>query len=323
MQRKTHPNRTISNDDIGIGRGRPSARCRARRRCLAVLSTWPALASVAGCATGSRLAPGAQGRWLDAATGQALTAEQAWQRWRHSDLLLLGERHDNPQHQAWRGQWLAGLPDAIVVAEHLPSGARVVWGRDTQASLVAAGFDAKSWRWPLHQGLFEPLQAAGVALWGGNAERDAVRAVARQGVAAMPAQLAAALAGADLAPGAQASLEADLQRGHCGQLPEERLPGMRWAQRARDAAMGLALLAAREAGARPAVLVAGNGHVRRDWGVAQWLAARQPALRVLSVGLLEEGESTREQPYDLLWVTPALPTRPDPCVTLVMPGASR
>lgn len=294
-----------------------------RRHWLTGLVTCVGAAGMVGCAAGPRPGPPERGRWLDAVSGEALSTDQAWQRWRDCDVLLLGEHHDHPQHHAWRGEWLARLPGAIVVAEHLPSGARVTWGGDLLASLTTAGFEAQAWRWPLHQGLFEPLQAAGLALWGGNASRETVRAVARQGVAALPAELSAALAGTDLSPAAQASLEADLQRGHCGQLPVARLPGMRWAQRARDAAMGQALLAARQAGGRPAVLVAGNGHVRRDWGVAQWLAARQPGLRVLSVGLLEEGEPTRDPAHDLLWISPAMPRRPDPCATLVMPGAQR
>mgnify|MGYP006201562501 CR=1 FL=1 len=40
----------------------------------------------------------------------------------------------------------------------------------------------------------------------------------------------------------------------------------------------------------PAVLLAGNGHVRLDYGVGQLFAALRPQARVLSVGFLEAGE---------------------------------
>jgi uncharacterized iron-regulated protein len=66
------------------------------------------------------------------------------------------------------------------------------------------------------------------------------------------------------------------------------------------------------------VLIAGNGHVRRDHGVPLWLARQQPAARVVSVGFLEvdaEGRapSAAERAlYDVVWVTARQP-RPDPC----------
>lgn len=302
--------------------------CHRRRRSLI------ALAGVAAPWLGacSHLATEAEGRGHDAATGTALEPS-AWQaRLSQADVLLLGERHDNPHHHHTRGQWLAAMPGAIVVAEHLPRGARVRWAADgtVLAALEAAGFESKSWGWPVHQGLFTPLARSGQRLWGGNAPRDAVRRVAREGEAALPEALAASLRRAALTPEAQASLDADLLLGHCGQLPAARLPGMRWAQRARDAAMGQSLLDALDVGARPAVLVAGNGHVRQDWGVGQWLRAQRPGLRVLSVVMAEFSEADAAAPgltqagreataADLLWLTPGVPGRGDPCAGLVMP----
>jgi uncharacterized iron-regulated protein len=109
--------------------------------------------------------------------------------------------------------------------------------------------------------------------------------------------------------------------GHCGKLPERVVPGMAAAQRARDAVMADALLARSAAGA---VLIAGNGHVRRDLGVPVHLAARAPQREALAVGIVVvvEGQ-TRPEDYvapaagdaprfDFVAFTPRT-DRPDPC----------
>ena len=62
------------------------------------------------------------------------------------------------------------------------------------------------------------------------------------------------------------------------------------------------------------VLLAGNGHVRRDLGVPRWLGAEAP--RVFAVGLLEEDDAhTPAAAFDaVLRSAPA--ERPDPCAGL-------
>ena len=90
---------------------------------------------------------------------------------------------------------------------------------------------------------------------------------------------------------------------------------MLWAQRARDAAMALTLAGQwrrrRAGGDRgPVILLAGNGHVRRDYGVPQLLAAMLPQARLLAVCLLEPGHDA--PPCDVIWTTAAT-SRDDPC----------
>jgi uncharacterized iron-regulated protein len=81
-------------------------------------------------------------------------------------------------------------------------------------------------------------------------------------------------------------------------------------QFARDAAMAH-LLAQHTAGG--AVLLAGNGHVRRDIGVPRWLA-RQGAPSALAVGFLERGavQGDDARRYDAV-VIAAPAARADPC----------
>ena len=255
--------------------------------------------------------------------GNAVTRGQALAALRQADVLLLGEVHDNPLHHRERADLLTALADRrpTVVFEQFPRSADEALaapvGGELEVWLDRAGFDRKGWAWPLHRPLIDAALAAGLRLRGGNLGRDEARQIARQGASAAPADLREALA-QPLPPAAVAVLDRALLDGHCGQLPAAAVPRMREAQTARDAAMADALLRALADGATSAVLIAGNGHVRRDHGVPLWLARRAPAVRLLSVGFLERGADGSAPPaaergvYDFVWLT-ARQLRPDPC----------
>lgn len=259
---------------------------------------------------------------VEVASGRRISRDELLQRMRHSDFVLLGEQHDNPDHHLARGALLRELgAPARIVAEHLPSPAqlRLKPGDELLSELSQAGFAAQQWQWPLHQPLFAGLAQAGQLLLGGNIPRELARQLAREGRPAMPAELLALVDSAPLSSPSQARLEADLIQGHCGQLPGSRLAGMVWAQRARDAAMASRMLQAAGQGAKPAVLLAGNGHVRLDYGVPQLLAEQKKHGRLLSIGFAESGVPTAGAPYHYLWISPA-PRRADPCAGFAMPA---
>lgn len=258
----------------------------------------------AGCAT---LPP--DGRIVEVASGREVSRAELLATLRGADTVLLGELHDNAEHHRLRGGLIAALGPVPVVAEHLTLGQSVRFGPDLLASLQAAGFEPRGWDWPIHEPLFAAVQRTGAPLAGGNLPRDTVRRIAREGAAALPADVAALIAAAPLPPAAEAALDSDLVQGHCGQLPAARVPAMRTAQRSRDAAMALALQAAP---AKPAVLLAGNGHVRTDYGVPQLLAAAQPGRRHVAVGFGEAGDAWAQAPYTYLWIT-GRAEREDPC----------
>ena len=257
------------------------------------------------------------------AVGNITTREQALAALRQADVLLLGEVHDNPLHHRERADLLTALADRrpTVVFEQFPRSADEALaapvGGEPEVWLDRAGFDRKGWAWPLHRPLIDATLAAGLRLRGGNLGRDEARQIARQGASAAPADLREALA-QPLPPAAVTVLDRALLDGHCGQLPAAAVPRMREAQTARDAAMADALLRALADGATSAVLIAGNGHVRRDHGVPLWLARRAPAVKLLSVGFLEREADGSPPPvaergvYDFVWLT-ARQLRPDPC----------
>ncbi|HVL58839.1 MAG TPA: ChaN family lipoprotein [Burkholderiaceae bacterium] len=263
----------------------------------------------------------AQARLL-APSGAPVAVSSALQRMRQAEFLLLGEVHDNALHHALRAELLArlGQTPRAVVFEQLPpldsptvpppeAAAREAW-------LDARGFDRRGWRWPLHRPLFDAVAQLRWPIDGAALPPSQARAIARD-PAALPAPLAEWLALRPLADDEARQLADDLFEGHCALIPRRALSGMARAQRARDAAMAQALLST----GTPSVLIAGNGHVRRDYGVPLLLRARRPGAAVLSVGVLEVGLDGQPPPpealaaYDLIWVTPRA-QREDPCRAL-------
>lgn len=344
-------------------------------RLAGVLATGPLTPWLAGCATPHRPddradpagRPGTDPGWPD------------------RPVLLLGEFHDNPAHHALRAagllHWLDDPRPAAVAFEpfgrrHTPAlqaatralglvddparpghplPAPAAWtpaDLDVAADRLAeAGeLDRRGWGWPLHRPLLVACLRRGARIVGANLEPDEARAIARQAEAALPADIRAALA-ADRAWSAveQALVEADIDAGHCGLLPPSRWPAMALAQRARDAAMALAIEAGLgDSRAGPAVgasrvaLIAGNGHVRRDLGVPRVLRALgRSSTDLHAVGYLEarpppasrvgdgrpQTEAAAPAPalgrlYDAVVYTSA-PAREDPCAGLARsaPGA--
>lgn len=271
--------------------------------------------------------------------------------WPRARVLLLGEIHDNPHHHRLRAEGLArlladGRPTAVlfepmdrlaadridaVVAEAQPEvssgdAARLAAAADRVAD--AGGLDRKAWAWPLHRPLVEAALRGGARLGGANLTTAQARGIVRGGLAAAPADVRALIA-ADPAwtPARQDTLEGLIDTGHCGLLPRSAWGPMVLAQRARDAAMALAVDAALRGVGGPAservVLVAGNGHVRRDIGVPHHLAAlpQPPAARdIVAVAYLEAGtdEPRDATLYDQVVITPQQ-DRPDPCEGLRRP----
>lgn len=258
----------------------------------------------------------AEERIVDLRDSTVISTELLTGRIAESDFILLGEVHDNPHHHERRGELLAALKplSPVLVAEHLEIGKTFASSSNLQQDLEAAGFNAKGWRWPLHQPLFESAVQNGVPLIGGNIPRETARDVVRKGLDVLPADLQTLITKAPLDADAQKTLDDSLIQGHCGHMSEAMLPGMRLAQRARDAAMFSAL---RHADLRPAILVAGNGHVRKDYGIPSLIRHHLPDAKYVSIGFIEDtpeiniGQELRDQ-YDYVWITePA--QRDDPC----------
>ncbi len=232
-----------------------------------------------------------------------------------ADFVLLGELHDNKFHHEARGRLIARFADhrRSVVSEHMPAPNKVNFQSVIKEDLQAAGFDAEGWDWPIHQSLYEQIKNKGLTVVGGNLPKEEARRMFLQGASSLPERMAKTYSQSSLDQAAERKLDHDLVEGHCGKLPEKYLLRMRFAQRMTDLSLSHNLL-----DRQPSILIAGNGHVRRDYGVPQILASVAPERKVVSVGFLEQGGDSQDLlqsvsgQYDFIWITERA-ERKDPC----------
>ena len=253
---------------------------------------------------------------------QSTTPSYDWSaRLSGRSLVLLGEVHDNSDQHRLRAQVLRqALEDGwrpVIVMEQfdLDHQADIDRARrerpDDVAYLIAQAGAAANWQWNDYQAFVALALQYRVPLLAGNLPRSTASRLAREDYGAvLGAERVSAWRLADAPDAAwQAAQEHEIDLGHCGALPQRVWPALARAQFARDAAMAYLLS---QHASQGAVLLAGNGHVRRDLGVPRWLQ-RQNTPATLAVGFIE-----RDTPpagpgvYDAVVVTERA-KRDDPC----------
>jgi len=246
-------------------------------------------------------------------------------------VVLLGEHHDNPVHHRLR---LATL-ERVVAAGWRPAVLMEQFDTDRQSDIDRARserpLDAQhlidgatpargGWNWTLYRPVVELALKADLPLFAANLARTSAQQLVRRSFdEVFGAERVRALGlDAPIAADWQAVQQEIIEASHCGALPASVVPGMVRAQFARDAVM--AELVTRHAD-RGVVLLAGNGHVRRDLGVPRWLRG-EVAARAWAVGYVEPGdEDSAGGAFDAIVVAPA-PPRDDPCKNFKPPKAS-
>jgi uncharacterized iron-regulated protein len=247
--------------------------------------------------------------------------------------VLLGEKHDNPDHHRLQ----AAMIKALVDHGRRPAVAMEMLDLDDQPKVddaarlhprdVDAFFGAVAWEkkgWPSASDYAPILRVAlaeGLPIIAANLPARDTHALVHGGVAALePAVVARLGLAAPMPEPFAASLRAELAESHCGMLPASMLEPMSLAQRARDAEMAARLELGKQDGA---VLIAGTGHVRKDRGVPRELA-RLGEGSLVSVAFAEVMHDERDParygaewhadrpPFDFVWFTPRA-TDADPC----------
>jgi len=232
-----------------------------------------------------------------------------------AEIYVLGEVHDNPAHHAVQTEAVAAIAPRAIVFEMLTAeqAARVRDDllQDPEALGAALGWAASGWP---DFAMYYPIFAAarGAEVHGAAVPREKTRAAMQIGLARSFGDDAAAFG---LTSGLEAEEMADrlnLQMAaHCGALPLELLPDMVDLQRLRDARLAQTALVALETAGGPVVVITGNGHARKDWGVANYLARVAPGVAVFALGQGEDG-GIPEGGFDLVLDAPGV-DREDPC----------
>ncbi len=321
---------------------------RCRRRCFAVrlpavLATLlPVLLASCAAFPGDPAAGGSVPRVYDTATGARLGEEELWRRLTAADFLLLGETHDNPEHHRLQARIIRRLaaepPGTGAVAfEMLPVDRQPVVDRhltradaDLRAFAAAVAWERSGWPdFALYEPVFAAALATGARVLAADLATGVTRRIRREGFAVLaPGFRRRTGLDRPLPAALERGLRETLARAHCGRLPESMLPGMLRVQRARDAMLADRMAAFRGRGR--VVLITGNGHARKDWGVPFYLRQLAPGRAILSLGLIEvrPGEAlvAEGRPFDLVWFTGGPPRGGrDPCEAIREPprGAAR
>jgi uncharacterized iron-regulated protein len=214
---------------------------------------------------------------------------------------------------------MLGLDDANLIAGHLAAAPN-----DAAGLGRAVNWNQRGWPdWAMYQPIAEAALQAKLRIVATNLPLTTARKMTRDGLAALEPRVIREL-GLDEPPPEPvfASMAADIRDAHCGYAPEQSLKAMVDVQRARDAQMAQSLIAAGDPGG--AILIAGAGHVRADYGIPVYIRAKGPDKQVISIAFVEvDKQKTNPQsyalpypdgrlPFDYVWFTPRVDDE-DPC----------
>ncbi|EPJ2810698.1 ChaN family lipoprotein [Pseudomonas putida] len=251
------------------------------------------------------------GHIIDLADGQMISARQLVQRLAVAPRVLVGEKHDNPDHHAlqlWllralQGQRAQGsLLLEMLQPEQQPLVDKVQ-GQPLPANLPKALAWQEGWDWQMYGPIVSEALQQRVPLLAANISPGEMRQAYRQ-----PAPLQGEKSNA---PAVRAALLEQVRAGHCGMLPESQLPAMLAVQQQRDRRMAERLLAAPQ----PSLLFAGAYHVRKDLGIPLHLADLAASGESKVLLLAEVGEQVAPGEADYVWYTAAMPEQ-DYCAQL-------
>ena len=243
-----------------------------------------------------------------------------------ASYVLLGEKHDNPDHHRLQAYVLGQLTQNVTLAsvsfemldssqeERLRSVSNETL-RSMESLKTHLQWDEQGWDWDYYGPMILQLLQDGIQVNVGNISSDEMMSIyGDENIDAIKGVLSA---------DQLQRLEQEIDESHCGMLPQSQFAAMVRVQQSRDAKMAASLQrgAAQKEGVN--VLVAGNFHARHDLGVPNYIAQRDVLLS-LSFIELDEGATQPQQyvealqpgsPYDYLWFTPAVHTQ-DYCAQL-------
>ncbi|WAJ36603.1 ChaN family lipoprotein [Pseudomonas sp. GOM7] len=247
------------------------------------------------------------GQIYDLRTGERLSPERLLERLARVQRVLVGERHDNPDHHAlqlWLSRGLAVYraqgsvlmeminPDQQARIARAQRSSRA--GMPPQDAIAALAWQP-GWSWSLYGPLVLYQLRQPYPLLAANLDRDEIQRIYRQRPALVGER--------SNATQVQQRLLQDIRLSHCDMLPQSQLPAMLAVQQQRDRRMAEALLAAPQ----PSLLLAGAFHVRKDLGVPLHLADLQAPGSQAVLLLAEVGQRVDAQMADYVWYTARMP----------------
>ena len=263
-------------------------------------------------------------------TEEFLSVEDLEEAFLDASYLILGEKHDNPDHHALQLSIIKHLIEgnqlSILAFEMMDSDSQELLDNiqaERLESLDAVkeylDWDLEGWEWSFYGPLIMAAYEFGIPMAGSNITSSRMMEI--YSLRALPPEINI------LKEETMQQLNLDIDETHCGLLPESQFPAMVRVQQGRDYSMSQSL-GSKDSGAIK-VLIAGNYHARKDLGVPNYLMADNPDLvaeEIVSISLMEVDPSEMEpkvylqqhgetSPYDYIWFTPAISEK-DYCASL-------
>ncbi len=256
-----------------------------------------------------------------------------------SDIVLLGETHDNKEHH----QLQANAIYEFVKNNQSPAVAFEMLNQNQQESIHnfqtknnnsenitddfarTVAWDKSGWpNWSYYRPVFEQTLKNNLPVIAANLEHQQIRKVIKQSPKVLDKKYQDLLKKYQYQPDIKQALEQDIQTSHCDMLPENMLEPMLRGQQVRDLAMMATILESLKQH-KKVIVIAGSGHTRKDYGIPWYLhqelsgqpLQKQNNTRILSMAFIEVspdklqpaeysqawGEKLEHLPFDYVWFT--------------------
>lgn len=217
---------------------------------------------------------------------------------RAARFVLLGETHTVARHHTLQARLIRAIADDTrrppVVLEMVPRDRQEdidAWRRPPSPDAEAFGATVK-WRergwppWAEYRPIVEAALAHDLTIRAGGPASGLSRRVASEGLVALADHAGPRLPGLDtpIDSTAERRLLDTLKRAHCGLPRHAPVDRMIAVQRLRDASMAHTMISA-DSG-HGAILIAGHGHVRGDYGVPLYLQRGAPGRDFVTIAFV-------------------------------------
>ena len=251
-----------------------------------------------------------------------------------SDYVVVGETHDNIDHhriQARVLNWFISEKKAINPVFEMLSDRQLNSIQKTKITSSDSFFDKVLWEesgWPsrkLYKPIFDIVIEQNLPIFAAETERDLLMQLTKGGEDQLPSDIAEYLSKVELDENAKEQMREEIVASHCDMLPKTMVDPMILGQRVRDAVMAKSLVSAGNTGT--AILFAGSGHGRNDYGVPAYLKQHNSKAIVNTIAMMEvvddvtkpseysEAWASATIPFDYVWFTNRM-ERGDPCEEL-------
>jgi len=237
---------------------------------------------------------------------------------REARIFLLGETHDNSKGHSLRLEFV----EKLITERQKPVVVMEQFDRENQPALDLALATCKQvdcvlekvrtpgWEWQFYKPFVQLALDKKVSLIAANLSNTDMREVIAKGLTAVYSpQLVAEYKLNQIPTQLLSAQQISIQEGHCNMLPTSAVGPMAVAQVARDVWMASVINGLQN---QVVILIAGNGHVRKDAGVFQWLSPENQAQTRVH-GYVERDEKSNSDWFDEVHVVPTV-EREDQCL---------